>query len=115
MKFEQAVERILRLESNLESLKKDIVNRYSGLLDKYDKIDVRQKQEAQFRNETRKRLSEIENQINLALEDIDDFEKLSNALAKAIEGNKKLKKLFSLEKNNESFYSKRNEVRLSDS
>ena len=115
MKYDQAVKRLLRLENNLESFKKDVVDRYSELLDKYDKIDVRQKQEAQFRSETRKRLSEIENQINLAEEDIDDLEKFIEAFSKAITASKKLKKLFNLEQNDEPFYSKRNKVRLSDS
>jgi len=115
MKFEQAVERILRLEKDLESLQKDIVNRYSELLDKYDKIDVRHKQEAQFRGETRKRLSEIEAQINFAEDSIDDFEKFRDALVKAIKESKKLKKLLNLGESDEPFYSKRDNVRLSDS
>ena len=115
MKFEQAAERILRLETNLESLQKDIVNRYSELLDKYDKINVRQRQEAQFRGETRKRLSEIEAQINLAEDSIDDFEKFRDAISKAVSESKKLKNLFNLEEGNEPFHSKRDKVRLSDS
>jgi chromosome segregation ATPase len=114
MKFEQLVERFLRLEKwfktyqgivhylnnkikEIFSIHQDIVKRYSSIQKDLDEIKLRQQQEKSFRDSTRHKFQEFETQFKLLDESFKETEKNQDNFIKAINNNKKLKKLFDQE------------------
>lgn len=114
MKFEQLVERFLRLErwfkkyqdivhrlaqkiASTIGIHQDIVKRYSQIQKDLDEIKARQNQEKSFRDSTRHDLGDINKQLETFNESLSEIEEFRDNLESIINNNKKLKKLFNQE------------------